>query len=195
VLILIRDDYLDWIEQVDNCLGAITDDSAPISELFTAQFWAIRALESDWRAVSDPRPYPLVYTEVTRQIDRLRRLLGDLTVRLERASVTGGAVTVLDTNVMLHYLPVDQIPWPDVLGCQNVRLVVPLRVIEEIDAKKYAKSSDLGKRARNLLPTIERLLGPAGAPGRLSEGVTIEVPVDTGPRYRPEDADEEILET
>jgi hypothetical protein len=194
-VILIRDDYLDWIEQVENSLGAITDDSTPISELFTARYWAIRGLESDWRAVSDPRPYPLVYTEVSRQIERLRRLLDDLNARIERAAVTGGFVAVLDSNVLLHCLPVDQIPWPDIVGRENVRLIIPLRVIEEIDAKKYAKSPELAKRARNLLPAIDRLLGPAGAPGSVTDSVTIEVPVDSGPRNRPEDADEEILET
>jgi predicted ribonuclease YlaK len=102
---------------------------------------------------------------------------------------------VLDTHVLLHYQPVDQIPWPAVLGAQSVRLVIPLRVIEEIDAKKYARAANLAKRARNVLPSLERLVGPAGAPGRLTQEVTIEVPVETGPRYRPEDADEEILET
>ena len=102
---------------------------------------------------------------------------------------------MLDTNVLLHYLPVDQIPWPDIVGHQNVRLVIPLRVIEEIDAKKYAKRPDLAKRARNLLPALERMFGQAGAPGRVTDGVTIEVPVDSGPRDRPADADEEILDT
>jgi rRNA-processing protein FCF1 len=194
-MVLMRDAYLDWIEQVESCLSSITADLAPVSELFTAQYWAIRSLSSDWREVSDPRPYPLVYGEVSRQIDRLRRLLDDLNARLTRASAAAGSLTVVDTNVLLHYLPVDQIPWPGIVGSQDVRLVIPLRVIEELDAKKYAKRQDLSKRARNILPALERLLGQAGAPGRVTDGVTVEVPVETGPRDRSEDADEVILET
>jgi predicted ribonuclease YlaK len=102
-------------------------------------------------------------------------------------------MAVLDTNVLLHYQAVDQLPWIVFLESSQVRLVIPLRVIEEIDAKKHSRSPGLTKRARKLLPALERLLGAAGRAGRIAEGVTIEVPVDTGPRERPEDADEEIL--
>lgn len=72
--------------------------------------------------------------------------------------------------------------------------MIPLRVIEEIDAKKYARRPDFAKRARNLLPSLERLTGPSGEPGALTDGVTIEVPVEAGPRERAVDADEEILD-
>ncbi len=101
---------------------------------------------------------------------------------------------MLDTNVLLHYKPIDQIPWLRLTESEAVRLVIPLRVIEEVDAKKYAKSATLAKRARNLLPALEQTLGEGGRPGRVAQNVTVEVPVDTGPRERPEDADEEIIE-
>jgi predicted ribonuclease YlaK len=67
------------------------------------------------------------------------------------------------------------------------------RVIEELDAKKYARRRDLADRARRILPTLESAVGRDGAPRELRAGVTIEVPVDAVPRGRPEDADEEIL--
>lgn len=194
-VVAIRDDYLTWIDEVEICLTGITDDHLPVLELFTDQYWAIRAFSSDWHAVSDPRPLQLVYAEVSRQLARLRRLLDDLNARRERASAAAGSLTVLDTNVLLHYLPVEQIAWAEVVGRDDVRLVVPLRVIEEIDAKKYARRSELATRARNLLPALERHLGQAGAPGRVADTVTIEVPIDPGPRNRPEDADEEVLNT
>jgi hypothetical protein len=193
-IVRMRDEYLNWIEQVESRLRELTHDTAPISELFTPHYWRIRSLETDPRLVSDPRPYPLVYSEVRRQQDWLQVLLDDLNSRLSRLSAAGGHLTVLDTHVLLHYQPPGQIPWPSIVRHEKVRLVIPLRVIEEIDAKKYAKGAELAKRARNLLPQLERVLGPAGAPGRLNDAVTIEVPVDTGPRYRPDDADEEILD-
>jgi predicted ribonuclease YlaK len=123
----------------------------------------------------------------------LQRLLDDLNERRGRLALTTGRISVLDTNVLLHYLPIHQVPWPEVVESAVVRLVIPLRVIEELDAKKYSKSADLAKRARNVLPTLEQLLGQAGRPGPVAENVTVEVPVDTGPRQRPEDADEEII--
>lgn len=152
-------------------------------------------MESDWRAISDPRPFPLFYSEIARQLSRLRRLLEDLNERRDRLALPGGRITVLDTNVLVHYRPIDQIPWPKVIDSPIIRLVIPLRVIEELDAKKYAKNTDLAKRARNVLPALEQLLGAGGRPGEVADTVTVEVPVDTGPRERPEDADEEIIAT
>jgi predicted ribonuclease YlaK len=73
-----------------------------------------------------------------------------------------------------------------------VRLIVPLRVVEEFDAKKYS-GSKRPERARALLPRLEALVGRDGSPGSVANGVTIEVPVEPRSRSRPADADEEIL--
>ena len=48
--------------------------------------------------------------------------------------------------------------------------MVPLRVIEEIDAKKYGDSKRLRSVARGLLSWIDGLFG-AGYPGPVSSGV------------------------
>lgn len=122
-------------------------------------------------------------------------MVKDLEQRAARLSLAPGHIAVLDTHVLLHYQPPEQIPWPKVVGHPHVRLVVPLRVVEELDEKKYARRDDIADRARRLLPRLEAVLGPAGAPGELRESVTIEVPVDSGPRRRPANADEEILDT
>jgi predicted ribonuclease YlaK len=75
-----------------------------------------------------------------------------------------------------------------------VRLVIPLRVIEELDSKKYGSSDRLGKRARALLPQLEQVAGMGGTPSPLIDGVTLEVLIEPGPRLKPVDADEEILD-
>jgi predicted ribonuclease YlaK len=76
----------------------------------------------------------------------------------------------------------------------EVRLVLPLRVVEELDERKYAGRGDLADRARRLLSALWALLEPTkGAPAALVAGVTIELPVDDGPRRRTLDADEEVL--
>jgi PIN domain len=192
----VRDAYLTWVEEVEAALVSMTEDPEVLSLLYTPQYWRIRELESDWKAISDPRPYPLVYSAVGRQTELLERIAKELEQRLARTALAAsGPIAVLDTNVLLQYQGIDQIPWEAVLGLPAVRLVIPVRVVEEIDAKKYAKQLDLAKRARNLLPVLAQYVGPAGAPGALKGDVTIEVFIETGPRARPEDADEEILTT
>lgn len=73
--------------------------------------------------------------------------------------------------------------------------MLPLRVIEELDAKKWGNNRRLAMRARHLLPQLDAVLRAGGEPGPLREGVTIEVPVPAEPRVRPVDADSEILAT
>jgi predicted ribonuclease YlaK len=77
----------------------------------------------------------------------------------------------------------------------EARVMVPLRVIEEIDAKKYGDSKRLRSVARELLPWIDSLF-PNGDPGpvKLTEGASIELLLSDRPRYRPSDADEEVLD-
>jgi predicted ribonuclease YlaK len=100
----------------------------------------------------------------------------------------------MDRDVLLEYRPLETIPWVEVPGCSTVRLLIPLRVIEELDAKKYSGRPDLAKRARRILPQLEGLLRGTAA-GQLTTDVTVGVPIDPGPRLRPGDADEEILAT
>lgn len=191
-IIVARDAYLRWVEQAESCLASLTHDRELIAELYTSHYWRIRGMEwNDVGGLNDPRPFPLFYSETAYQGSRLTRLVDDLEERSRRLSLPDGTIAVLDTNVLLHYQPVTQIPWVDLLGSTHIRLVVPLRVIEEIDLKKYAKNTGLANRARKLLPALEHLLGDVG--GQVAAGVTILVPVDTGPRDRPDDADEEVL--
>jgi predicted ribonuclease YlaK len=141
----------------------------------------------------DARPAPLVDAEVALQRSALEDLVADLQACVERLSATGGTIFVLDTNILLQYEEPSKVPWRDVLAVRSVRLIVPLRVVEELDAKKYSGSKRLADRARAFLPTLEALVGPDGSPGPIADGVTIEVPVEPGSRWRPADADEEIL--
>lgn len=75
------------------------------------------------------------------------------------------------------------------------RVMVPLRVIEEIDAKKYGDTKRLRSVARELLPWVDSLF-PSGDPGpvRLRDDATIELVLAERPRFRPSDADEEVLD-
>jgi predicted ribonuclease YlaK len=137
----------------------------------------------------------LVRTELEFQTSILERLVRDLNQRIDRASSVAGHITVVDTHVLLHYEPPWQVIWPEVVGRSPVRLVVPLRVVEELDAKKYARRDELAGAARILLTSLEEAVAASSGPNAIREDVTIEVPIEPGFRRRPEDADREILDS
>jgi hypothetical protein len=194
----LRDSYLWWEEPKGRQLWAWTHDLVTATMFQTAGHWHIRQIASgqpDVQLARDARIEPLIHGELERHAGRLQLLADDLERRIARASAGAGHATVLDTNVLLHFMRPDQVKWSEVVGHQGVRLVVPLRVVEELDAKKYTGNSKFSGRARAVLPWLEQAVGPAGEPGVVADGVTIEVPVDTGPRERSTDADREILDT
>jgi hypothetical protein len=53
-----------------------------------------------------------------------------------KISSAPGRITILDTNGVLHYQLPDSIWWPEIVDQESVRLVIPLRVIEKLDAKR-----------------------------------------------------------
>jgi hypothetical protein len=186
----LRASYLEWVEATELQLAALTPDPRVIGMLRTDAHWYIRRMGRD-----EPRPHPLVVAEIGLQAAELRRLADDLSARVQRLAGPAGHITILDANVLLEYQEPASIAWPEILNVTPVRLVVPLRVVEEIDEKKYARRDDLARRARRLLPQLEALVGPDGSPGPLRENVTIELLADPGPRDRPADGDSEVIAT
>jgi hypothetical protein len=184
--------YLNWTTATELQLRNVFTELDIVNHLRSAAYWAIRnPTYQDFRVIE------LVNAEATEQAAWLEALAGQLMKLDERLRAAPGTITVVDTNVLLHYQRPDQIDWPSVIGADQVRLVIPLRVIEELDEKKYAvRKDDLPDRARRLLSQLwTRLALSAGAPVDLREKVTIEVPVDDGPRLRTFDADQEILDS
>jgi hypothetical protein len=158
--------------------------------LQTERAWRIRDLNA-----TSVRPFPLVQAELAAQIESLRGFADELDSRVARIVMVSGHLTVLDTHVLLHYQPPEQVNWQALVGQAAVRLVIPLRVIEELDEKKYTARSNLAERARRLLSQLRVVMAPGGAPGRLRDGVTVEVPLEGGGRARSADADQEVLDT
>jgi hypothetical protein len=163
--------YLEWVDATEVQLRWMTFDTDVITALHSDRYWHSRSVT--------PRLFALIDAEVKLQIDWLQALLDDLHARIHRAAGSG-QITVLDTHVLLHYQPPETVDWLKLVAASPVRLVVPLRVIEELDATKYARQDDLAGRARAILPRLQRAIGTAGAPGQLREGVTIEVPINLG---------------
>lgn len=180
--------FLDWSDRSETQLHHLTDDLEALGMSDTARARMIREL-----GPHTARPWPLIDAEVKFRVAIFKRMLADLEHRIERAKGLPGEVVVIDTNVLLHYRPLNELPWSQLVGSRAVRAVLPLRVIEELDAKKYSGRKDLARRARRLLPQLNAWIGPAGTPKSITENLTLEVMIDSGPRHRPADADEEIL--
>jgi hypothetical protein len=117
--------YLRWAHRVETQLSAHSRDLELGTMLLTNRYWQM---------LRSPPTSDLAFTSVSAELDLQIRALGevitDLEDRITAADAGPGDIVVLDTNVLLHSLPPDQIPWPQALGRAEVRLVVPLRVVE-----------------------------------------------------------------
>jgi predicted ribonuclease YlaK len=102
---------------------------------------------------------------------------------------------VLDTNVLVEFVPPDQVNWGSIIGASPVRLVVPLRVVEELNSLKYdQRPTQRAECVRRLLPQLARWLADPGGAVQLRPDTSIEMDLVTGPRDRPLDGDEEVLQ-
>jgi hypothetical protein len=182
--------YLAWDGTAESQLRNIFLDPTTWEHLYGERYWRIRDLSQD-----SPRWMELIKHEAGLQATWLEELSDRLKRLSDRLVADPGQLTVLDTNVLLHFQPPEHVDWTTVINAPQVRLVLPLRVVEELDEKKYTARDDLADRARRFLGQLRTQLAPSvGGPTLLRSGVTIEVPVEDGPRRRPLDADQEILD-
>jgi hypothetical protein len=71
----------------------------------------------------------------------------------------------LDTNVFLHFQMFDTVDWPQVLGAQNVCLMLTTTVMEELNRHKDdARNPGRQKRAKEILSKLDDIL-PTDAAG------------------------------
>ena len=181
--------YLNVVDKVEAQLRNVFMDPTVWNHLYGDRYWIIYAAGE-----ATPRPIMLINGEAETQARYIDSLVNQLEHLGKWLDATDGEMAVLDTHVLLHFQPPEQVDWKTVTGTDTVRIILPLRVIEELDMSKYRERDDIADRARRLLSQLWALLSPtAGGPVKIREGVTIEVPVDDGPRQRTLDADQEIL--
>ncbi len=180
--------YLDWVERAERQLRNVFGDPDVWMSLYSEVHWRIR------RGNDEPRPLPLIQMEVNRQIERLEHMKSKIQALQNWADRSDARCVVLDTNVLLHHMPPRQIDWKVVVGSDRVRLVLPIRVVEELDQKKYAGNDRLAKRARSVLSDLGgALLSTTDESVMTSDAVGLEVAPYDEPRDRPLDADLEVL--
>jgi hypothetical protein len=118
----LADAYVSWFENIELQLAALSFDDEPIKPLHTERYWRILQFHEE-----PIRPTALVQAEIDRQPRWLEVLKQDLERRLRKAGDGRVALAVLDTNVLLEFVPPDQVDWSSIIGSPQVRLVIPLR--------------------------------------------------------------------
>lgn len=134
--------------------------------------------------------------EIEHQVQALDQARGELE-NLKKLAARPGLPVVYDTNMLNHWKQPGDVRWREVFKANGeevplTRLVIPLRVIDELDRQKYG-SGDLAKRAATALRYLERTLdqGRPGEPVAVRPGATLEVWIDAEDRSG--DADLSIL--
>jgi hypothetical protein len=109
-------------------------------------------------------------------------------------------IAFLDTNIFLHFLPFDQIPWPRELGADLVELRVPREVIGELT--KHKDGHAIGHMKERAGKILKRILKFALADdGRVGDSGTLTIKCDQHPAgfdlqargFDPRIADDRIL--
>lgn len=77
----------------------------------------------------------------------------------------------IDTNIILHFTPLDQIDWAEICGQQKVNVYFAPIIIEELDKQKRNSNQKISKRAKNAIKKI----GEVGLQGSWTNNVVINV--------------------
>jgi hypothetical protein len=166
-----RDRYLGWVARAERQLrNLFADPDVAMALRHTPRYALVRQLET-W----SPRPAELIDSEIQAQAARLRELTEQLR-SLKALADRPGTIVMPDTHVWLHYMRFDRVDWREIVNAETVRLVIPMRILEELDEKTYARRADLRRRAEKLLAALDPILDRAAAgPVAVGPGVTLEI--------------------
>ncbi len=177
--------YLQWVEKSEVALqGAFS--LAEARDLVRGEdYWRLRALAREQRAVAT------LHQGLEERIAVFEQS-GEELRRLRRAIEEGATPALVDTHVLMHFEAPSAIKWEELMG-GACRLVLPLRVVEELDKKKWEGTDRIRQRARDASSMLRKHLDGGPGPTEVRPGVTLEVLVPPEPRTRERDADQEIL--
>lgn len=182
--------YLDWVDASTKMLRNHFTNPEILAGALTARHWLIVG------DPSHPRQNFLISEEVEDQTRRLQALKDQLE-GYRSLRDRPGAPTIADTNVFLHFAPIDTVDWPAIVGEPQVRLIVALVILDELDRKRHEGTSDYVRNAaRSAVVPLDRVQGQLEqknvAP--LRDGTTVEYLPDERGHRRQSDADTEILD-
>jgi hypothetical protein len=190
--LLVQNSYLQNVEIAERYLTSWfeDDDGVTVGLYDGPHYRMIREMTP-----ATPRPSPLIGDEVERQVKVLRRLQAKVREFLPMQE-RPGALAALDTNVLMHFHRFDKVTWAEVLSVTGqVRIILPMLVIDELDTKKYTGSDRMSKRADLAIRVLREYsadLGP-GEFAELPDGTTLEVFLDEPGHVRKANFDDELL--
>lgn len=187
-----RDDYLMWAEKAETQLSHLFVSRSVWSGLFTQRYWHLRGLT----LADTPRPHRLISMEAEWQATRLEMIVGWITEVVKAFETSAGTATVaVDTNVFIHFRRYDEINWPKLAGTTDVRLVVPLLVVDQLEELSY-KSRATSDRATRILRALQDLRRNHRPEISLEvrSGTTLQILMDPRGHSRHPDSDAEFLD-
>lgn len=180
--------WLRWWEIADAQFRSLFTESEALTSLYQTRLEIARN-------GSDPR---FAQRETNVWIARFEQMIASLQA-LKVFIARSGQIVVPDTSAFIEGEYFDQFDWHSLEGItrgQPLRLIIPILVIEELDAKKTDRNSRVSSRARSVLRRLWELHGrdpiqPAGIPGKAA---TVEVFLDDAWHIRRPVNDDEIVE-
>ena len=186
--------YRNWVTRAVAALRSWFDFPDVDRLVRTPGFWHLVTLYAN-----DPHTQSLAALEIDEATRRLSDLAGQM--RSFHFRWRYREIFIADTNLYLHHPKTfDHIDWHDELGLlplDQLRLVVPMIVIDELDKLKDRGAQDVRGRARETLRRIEELFRTTteGAkPLAKDSPVTIELLMDRLEHERLAGADNELVD-
>jgi hypothetical protein len=188
--------YLNWAQTVETRLRELFTDTDLAAAVFADRYWHIAGLHA-----ASAYGTRIINQEVDHQDARLAEAIQTLK-QWQELGERPGALLALDTNAFLQFRPYYEIPWTALAGMDRVRLVLTMPVLDEIEAKKQGSNVRLKRRARRILPRLDKAFGDGGRlffevekDGTPMAGVTLEILRDPpGHRRSTTDIDAEFLD-
>jgi len=188
--------YLDWTQDAKTRMRGLFTDTDLSDGIFAERYWHIAGLH-----VASAYGTRIINQEVDHQDARLASAIETLR-QWQELGERPGALLTLDTNAFLQFRPYYELPWTVLAGTDRVRLVLTMPVLDEIEAKKQGPNPRLKKRARKILPRLDKAFGDDGRvffdvdkDGTPMSGVSLEILRDP-PEHRRSttDMDAEFLD-
>ena len=179
-----------WVSKADGNLKNYFPIRSVMEFLNTDRYQQLQAM-----APSNPRAVGVLFEELTSQAELLREEASELDGLLKRFNAAPGSVIVPDTCALLRMNSFVTLDWSGLIGEPKVRVVLPMRIVEQLDQHKYGNNDEFRKVARRLLWKLDTFLDVSGSLiANVNDHVTIEILIPPGLRERTQDADQEILD-
>ncbi len=188
--------YFQWTDNAERQLGSVLAPGEAQALVFTQTYWALRTSPLD-----GVRLNTLIEREYESRQQALQQLAERLRAQSSRWERQAAPLVIPDTNMFLDKdETIDQIDWTMAADSNmEVRLVVPLIVIHELDRLKRQGNGTTAQAARAAIRWLACALPPEGEARserfeRQGRGATtVEAYLHDGPT-RPPDADAVIID-